>query len=886
MVSIIMNALMNGGIKAKRVDFAWRGVTDLSLEEEIGVRLDEAFVHQVLSDVQGKVAPLWPLKDFVAVNPFSGMSGQRFLDANDWLTSVADGTRLMPVSFYYQRIKSGEISAEDLEVALKICKSEYPQRYHGQTVPRLIASVAVGTPVGDSKVSRRNHYTVAEAIDVRDNSAWSVRVTDAISTHCAAHYDEGQAIWPSPWKHLSLYEAWLESSVHNQRMRKWGLSDLGSFVSRLPRDPAAAIAYLLAWMEVPRQSASDWLACQLFAIAGWASYLKYRLRQGSDVSTPSNDLVGLLAIRLAYDVAIAQQFGMQKVAGLWPVDSSMSHDSDVSTASVGATTVRGASNVIAASAATPSVLYWLQVSAEMAYQRTLGSALVAQPSSAGHNARTEVRKAAQMVFCIDVRSELIRRHLESTSVDIATLGFAGFFGLPIAYRAIGESRSVSQCPVLLQPSLHVHETLPGSSGVSQARADLRSIRNLWKSFQSSAASCFSFVESTGLAYGFKLLGDALGITRVVSTGQYDGVAIGERSMLGPGIVSADPDAGNHLTPDQRADIAESILKNLGLTEKFARLVVLCGHACETVNNPYRAGLDCGACGGHSGEPNARVAAGLLNATEVRSRLTARGIVIPVDTWFIPAVHNTTTDRILFYDESNLPPSHHVELTQLRSRCDHAGQLARTERSVRMGLGSADQIVDRALAWSEVRPEWGLAGNAAFIVAPRSRTARLKLDGRTFMHSYEHHRDENGKVLELIMTAPMVVANWINLQYFASTVDNRAYGSGNKVLHNVVGQFGILEGNAGDLRAGLPWQSVHDGQRYQHEPLRLAVIIEAPLEAIGAVIDKHQTVADLVNHGWLNLMAIDHDRLHRYVARAQGQPGQWIAADQLWSQMAP
>jgi uncharacterized protein YbcC (UPF0753/DUF2309 family) len=121
------------------------------------------------------------------------------------------------------------------------------------------------------------------------------------------------------------------------------------------------------------------------------------------------------------------------------------------------------------------------------------------------------------------------------------------------------------------------------------------------------------------------------------------------------------------------------------------------------------------------------------------------------------------------------------------------------------------------------------------------------------------------VLELIMTAPMVVASWINLQYYGSTVDNRVFGSGNKVLHNVVGSLGVLEGNGGDLRTGLPWQSVHDGEKYIHEPLRLNVMIEAPLDAMTAIIAKHEGVRQLLDNGWVHLFALDGEGkvAHRY-----------------------
>ena len=158
-----------------------------------------------------------------------------------------------------------------------------------------------------------------------------------------------------------------------------------------------------------------------------------------------------------------------------------------------------------------------------------------------------------------------------------------------------------------------------------------------------------------------------------------------------------------------------------------------------------------------------------------------------------------------------------------------------------------------------------------MIAPRSRTRGLDLQGRSFLHDYDYRSDPDGERLEQIMTAPMVVANWINMQYFASTVDNLRFGSGNKTLHNVVGgKLGVFEGNGGDLRIGLPIQSVHDGEHWQHTPVRLSVFIEAPRDMIAQVIEKHEVVRQLVNHQWLYLFRVQGEQVEQY------QQNRWIA----------
>ena len=199
---------------------------------------------------------------------------------------------------------------------------------------------------------------------------------------------------------------------------------------------------------------------------------------------------------------------------------------------------------------------------------------------------------------------------------------------------------------------------------------------------------------------------------------------------------------------------------------------------------------------------------------------------------------------------------------LHTKLARATSLARLERSALLGIGPGPkleaEIVARSRDWAQVRPEWGLAGNSSFIAAPRHFTRGLDLCGRAFLHDYDWRQDTNFATLSLIMTAPMVVASWINLQYYGSTVNNTAFGCGNKVLHNVTGMIGVLEGNAGDLKVGLPLQSVHDGTRFVHEPLRLNVFIAAPVEAMNTVIAANEMVRQLADNRWLHLHALSDD----------------------------
>lgn len=179
-------------------------------------------------------------------------------------------------------------------------------------------------------------------------------------------------------------------------------------------------------------------------------------------------------------------------------------------------------------------------------------------------------------------------------------------------------------------------------------------------------------------------------------------------------------------------------------------------------------------------------------------------------------------------------------------------------------GNAQQAQRRSQDWAQVRPEWGLARNAAFIVGPRDITASLDLQGRSFLHSYDYTQDENGASLTTILTAPMVVAEWINTQYLFSTLDNVAYGGGSKITKNITGKIGIMQGNASDLMTGLPLQSVYrsDGQPY-HEPQRLMCVVYAPRTLLDTIIQAQPVLQKLFGNGWVQLACIEPESRQSY-----------------------
>jgi hypothetical protein len=768
------------------------------------------------------IPPVWPLASSVAVNPYLGQTGESLAATGARLARVAGIPVAMPRDWYCERIADGRIADEDLEAALAKAPAG------GRPADLAALKAAAKTPARTPKALP----TVADLASDVSRLDWPGLIAERIGAWAGAYFDAGQALWAAP-KRRGPWTEWRAVATHDLTPEIQGLKGFAAHVFDAPETAEGAIARASETLGLTSDMLGTYFHQLLMSMGGWAQFARYRLWQVELGGGTDQVMAEMLAIRLTWEEALYRQYEPE-IADEW-----------ARTRAAHAEPVEPSEALI--------VDEILQEAAERAEQRGLADLFAAEAPKP-----REERPALQAAFCIDVRSEVFRRALEAVDPGIETLGFAGFFGVATRHRGFASDVDELRLPVLLNPGV---STCSGGPDMAEADRDARftaRAKRAWGRFKLAAVSSFAFVEAMGPVYAGKLVRDALGM---------------EPGELPDG---PPPRLDPALDLDARIGAAETVLRAMSLTDNFARVVLLAGHGANVVNNPHASALHCGACGGYSGEVNARLLALLLNDPEVRAALPGRGIDVPKDTLFLAGLHDTTTDAVKLYERDVTTSSHEEDIRKVRNWLAAAGKVTRAERALRLPRAEReDDIERRSRDWSEVRPEWALAGCKAFIAAPRKRTAGRSLEGRAFLHNYDWKADEGFGVLELIMTAPVVVASWISLQYYGSTVSPSVFGGGNKLLHNVTGGIGVVEGNGGLLRAGLPWQSVHDGEDYAHEPLRLSVCIEAPREAMSDILSRHEGVRALFDNRWLHLFALDEE----------GRMAWRYAGDLQWEEMA-
>lgn len=848
---------------------------------------------------------------------------------------------------------------------------------------------------------------LTECIDSLWGTNLAAELDELVVKSCLDFFDEDQSSWRMPGREQGFYAAWADVVRRNGRMFLRGLA-IKRILDQAPRADAA-IVHVMQSLGIAEEHWQAYFSRELLRLHGWAGFIRWRSGAEHYYWGRKHpaDLVDFLAVRLVFALALIEEGARHRktpanrpafdaflreqrdcallryalhAGELLPgwaqrIDDALERSNGNRIARLAEDYAKEWRRVhaqrqgqilqkIAMEAGTPvqtlaalgaqgaakvlEVLQRFAVQEGSMWLRALEARaidhLLSQIVTPDEPAVPK-RAFAQALFCIDVRSERLRRNLENVG-DFLTFGIAGFFGVPVGFLGYGKGSEAHLCPAIVTPKNIVLEI---SAAIDFDEEDFVStLGHVLHDLKSSVISPFVTVEAIGALFGFDLIGKTMAplayhrwrsrldaphpfthlLLDKLSREQADSIVRAlQRAMIVNALrielgierervnddmirelretalghcsgttilvrefgLSLEREArfieqvrevyrvnssyANYqmlrlgrigFSLDEQVNYVWTALTSIGLTRNFSRFVLLIGHGSHSENNPYESALDCGACGGSNGLVSARVLAQMANKAEVRAKLRTIGVDIPADTWFVPGLHTTTTDTVELYNLDFLPPQLLVYLERLRNGLYAASRLSAAERvptllpqTKTLKPAQAHRIV-RVMShdWSQVRPEWGLSGNLYFVVGRRGLTQKANLHGRSFLQSYDWQLDPKGRLLENILAGPVVVGQWINMEHYFSTVDNTHFGSGSKVYHNVAGRFGVMTGNLSDLRTGLPAQTVmRHGQPY-HEPLRLIVMIEAPLDFARRAIEAVAKVKSLVQGQWVRTIVLD------------------------------
>lgn len=724
-------------------------------------------------------------------------------------------------------------------------------------------------------------------------------VHEVLIRFCAPFVDQGFASWTLPRREAGFFQSFCElycqpGGPPQQWMR--GLSRELKRVIESGQRPLESLRESLELLGVNESEWDEFIPATLVALRGWAGLIWQMDVRGDRVAlpAPTGSLVEFLAVRLILE-RVALAFVARKslnfegpLAGLRADVRSRIVERDGISVDQRAFLVFQIAQVLCWSPPALSHLSkadWSTLVSEIeafdnlerrrlfhqAFERRYR--IQALDALAVHTRRKVSRVPSpcfQVITCIDTREGGFRRHLEEVAPDVETFGTAGFHCVPIYYRGAGEAHFSTLCPIVIRPKHWVVEDVVYTLD-EQNRSRAKTRRALGTASHSVHVGSRSMARGAILTAGLGVLASIPLVARVLFprlAGKIRRTA--SRFVAPPPITrlrlertSPTPGPGEGqigFSVDEMANFGERALRDIGLTNGFARLVMFLGHGSFCLNNPHKSAYDCGACSGGAGGPNARALAAMLNDIRVRELLAQRGLKIPHETFFLGGQHNTCADYVQFFDLALLPQSHfqdfHAAELSLDEACErNAHERCRRFDSAPLNLSfeaARRHVEGRSEDLAQTRPEFGNATNAVCIVGRRERTRGLYMDRRAFMQSYDPAQDDaESNILARILGAVVPVCEGINMQYNLSYIDSPGWGAGTKLPHNITSLLGVMDGAASDLRTGLPWQGVEI-----HEPVRLLFVIETTPQAILSIMDRNPVIGRILRNGWAQLALLN------------------------------
>ncbi len=934
---------------------------------------------QKLDSIKSTVPHYWPIGSFIHHNPLKGFEHLHFKEGLSKAQSIFGGKVYMDSSYYMGLFNEGKIDGAILEKNIEKVLSdkgfdipmEFAKKFLMEVSPQW-SSLRIEFISKKEEIDTRLFTHLKENSVYADEKAWLQKLTKHMTLYeindALFGLDKKDSVEKDIIEFISRFLDEDQTTL-NMPNRELGMFEAFKLYEDFDYDKDAE-SYVQECLEKLRvKDVESYFLTHLLKLHGWAGFIKYRSEDpdyASQQHYPSA-LIDYIAVRLynelkavekntISDFELFETYAEENLSDvvlqilkhknmLFGAELDALEDNEKTSKvlsehitkelNLDALQIQHSNEVLQSDlelTELATILEKLREEEGYIWLKSLEDSYISSyVDQVSHVKEQEKEQAlASATFCLDVRSEVMRRSIEASG-PYKTYGAGGFLGLPLNFVEFDKAHELFLAPAIVKPHNVVFEIpVESHDAYSSKKGMNKTTKKVLSDLKNNPYTPYIMVEAIGWIFGINLFGktflpqktnkflskfkpskpktsytlDKLSSyeiefyvkklhTKIIhsvladnskkSFSELEVEALRNHLLFGTDLKLDISDeiikklkSAYQITPedyeyqknklamvgftlDEKVSYLHKYLTMIGQVDDFPEFVTIIGHGSISDNNPFESALDCGACGGNISLPNTRALCMIANTKEVREALKEKGIDIPDNTKFMPALHITTTDEIKFYDADILAANEAPKFFKIMNDFNQASKASRMERSEALPCADSQKdMMVKAMDWSEPRPEWGLARNMGVFAGPRDYTKHLNLNNRFFMHSYDWKIDnDDAEILTRIFDGPLVVGEWINLEHYFSTVDNHVYGAGSKVYHNIVSKVGVFSGNYSDLKIGLPTQSVHlEGKAY-HEPVRLLSFVEAPLEIVGKAVENSIAKEFILNE-WIRPVIIDRE----------------------------
>ncbi|MDF1875117.1 DUF2309 domain-containing protein [Sulfurimonas sp. SAG-AH-194-I05] len=512
-------------------------------------------IIEKLNAIKSSVPHYWPIGSFIHHNPLKGFEDMHFKDGLAHAKSIFGGKVYMDSSYFMGLYKEGKIDIQkiesnlqyfldtnkleiDLDLAKHFLMEVSPQWnelriqfFHKQEEidTDLYTHLEKNSIFSDDKAWLQKlikHMTLYEINDALFGGDAKDTIEKNIIEFVSRFLDEDQTTFSMPNRELGMFEAF--KLYENFTYEK----DVASFVEEA-----------LKTLQV--KDVEAYFLTHLLKLHGWAGFIKYR-SEDSDYARQQehpSSLLEYMAVRLYAEVqavkkkklrdfsmfeahaknklsdVILQLLKHKNILSGSALDaleaneetSSILKGHIKSELTLDALQIQHASDVLKCERSLTDLAIIIEKLKEeegYIWLKALEDSYIKEyvDKFTTYEVEEEKQPLATATFCLDVRSEIIRKSIENTGA-YTTYGAGGFLGIPIAFVEFDKAHEEFLAPAIIKPKNVVFEIPKESSEAYRAKKGItKTTKKVLSDLKNNPYTPFITVEAIGWLFGINLFG--------------------------------------------------------------------------------------------------------------------------------------------------------------------------------------------------------------------------------------------------------------------------------------------------------------------------------------------------------------------------------------------